>query len=50
MLPDVFDGIDLQRKSARRAEMIERARGRWTVPQVFIDGIHVGDFDELCDL
>lgn len=31
----------------RRAEMIERAKGRRTVPQIFIDGEHVGGSDDL---
>lgn len=34
----------------RRAEMIERAKGRRTVPQIFIDGAHVGGCDDLYDL
>jgi glutaredoxin 3 len=32
---------------AERQEMIERARGRTTVPQIFIGGRHVGGCDEL---
>ena len=31
----------------RRHEMIERASGRTTVPQIFIDGQHVGGCDDL---
>ncbi|GIX13100.1 MAG: glutaredoxin 3 [Paracoccaceae bacterium] len=30
-----------------RAEMVARAGGRRTVPQIFIDGQHVGGCDEL---
>lgn len=30
-------------------EMLERSRRR-TVPQIFIDDVHVGGFDELADL
>ncbi len=30
-----------------RQEMIERANGRTTVPQIFIDGHHVGGCDDL---
>ncbi len=33
----------------RRDEMIERS-GRMTVPQIFIDGRHVGGCDDLFDL
>ena len=30
-----------------RARMRERAGGRHTVPQIFINGDHIGGFDEL---
>ena len=33
-----------------RQEMIQRAGGRTTVPQIFIDGRHIGGCDELMDL
>lgn len=38
-----FEEIDLSREPARRAEMIARAGGARTVPQIFVDGRHVGD-------
>ena len=31
----------------KRHEMVERARGRVTVPQIFIDGRHIGGCDDL---
>lgn len=31
----------------RRHEMIQRANGRTTVPQIFINGSHVGGCDDL---
>ncbi len=31
----------------QREEMIQRASGRTTVPQIFIDGRHVGGCDDL---
>jgi len=31
----------------RRDEMLARSNGRRTVPQIFIDGVHVGGFDDL---
>lgn len=37
--------IDLD--PARMAEMLERSGGRRTVPQIFIDGTHVGGCDDL---
>lgn len=33
-----------------RSEMIERAEGRRTVPQIFIDGHGIGGFDDLAAL
>jgi glutaredoxin 3 len=45
-----FTEIDLWQESGRRAEMVERAGGRSTVPQVFIDGRGVGGSDELAAL
>jgi glutaredoxin 3 len=33
-----------------RDEMIQRAHGRTTVPQIFIDGRHIGGCDELMEL
>ncbi len=34
----------------KRQEMIQRANGRTTVPQIFIDGRHVGGCSELLAL
>jgi glutaredoxin 3 len=34
----------------KREEMIERANGRTTVPQIFIRGTHVGGCDDLMAL
>jgi glutaredoxin 3 len=34
----------------KKAEMVERAGGRMTVPQIFIDGRHIGGCDELMAL
>jgi glutaredoxin 3 len=31
----------------KRAEMIEKADGRTTVPQIFIKGQHIGGSDDL---
>ncbi|MEM9736583.1 MAG: glutaredoxin 3 [Pseudomonadota bacterium] len=36
--------------SAKRAEMMERAHGRHTVPQIFIGETHVGGFDDMAAL
>lgn len=42
-----FENIDLIEEADRREEMIQRAGGRTTVPQIFIDGKHIGGSDEL---
>jgi len=42
-----FTEIDLGRNRERRNEMIERANGGVTVPQIFIGNVHVGGSDEL---
>jgi glutaredoxin 3 len=39
--------IDLTSEPARRPEMVARAGGRSSVPQIFIDGAHVGGNSEL---
>jgi glutaredoxin 3 len=33
-----------------RSDMIQRANGRMTVPQIFIDGEGIGGFDDLARL
>ena len=45
-----FEEIAVDGGGDRRAEMIARAAGRRTVPQIFIAGRHVGGADELADL
>ena len=45
-----FVEIDLWQFSERRAEMVERAGGRRTVPQLFVDGRSIGGSDELAEL
>jgi glutaredoxin 3 len=45
-----FIEIDLWEFPERRAEMIERAGGRRTVPQLFIDGRPIGGSDEFAEL
>ena len=45
-----FEEIDIGMVAGKRQEMMDRARGRSTVPQIFIDGRHVGGSDELAEL
>jgi glutaredoxin 3 len=42
-----FTEINLSNAMDRRDEMIERANGMMTVPQIFIGSTHVGGSDEL---
>lgn len=42
-----IDEIDITMDAGLRAQMIERANGRTTVPQIFIDGLHIGGSDDL---
>jgi glutaredoxin 3 len=42
-----FSEIDIGRDWQRRDEMIQRANGRMTVPQIFIGAVHVGGSEEL---
>lgn len=41
---------DVLADGSLRDEMVERAGGRTTVPQIFIDGRHVGGSDDIHDL
>ena len=45
-----FSEIDVSRDPARRQEMLQRANGRRTVPQIFVGETHVGGCDDLYDL
>jgi glutaredoxin 3 len=45
-----FIDIDLGEHPEKRAEMLQRAHGGYTVPQIFIDGEHIGGSDELVAL
>ena len=41
---------DISLGGPQRSEMIGRAGGRTTVPQIFIDGRHIGGSDDLAAL
>ena len=45
-----FTEIDIEKKPEARAEMIQKAKGRSTVPQIFVGEKHVGGCDDLYDL
>lgn len=42
-----FAEVNISTQPDRRPEMIQRANGGSTVPQIFIDGRHVGGCDDL---
>lgn len=42
-----YSEVDVAREPERRIEMVQRANGRRTVPQIFIGGVHVGGYDDL---
>ncbi|HEX9933535.1 MAG TPA: glutaredoxin 3 [Allosphingosinicella sp.] len=45
-----YEETEISMGGAKREEMIQRANGRTTVPQIFIDGRHVGGSDDLAEL
>ncbi len=45
-----YSEIDVLADPGRKPEMIQRANGRRTVPQIFIGETHVGGCDDLFEL
>ena len=45
-----LDEIGVDFGGEQKQEMIQRTGGRTTVPQIFIDGKHVGGCDDLFEL
>lgn len=45
-----YEEFDITMGGPKRAEMLERAPGRTTVPQIFIGVTHVGGSDDLAAL
>ncbi|MEP2531613.1 glutaredoxin 3 [Shimia sp.] len=45
-----FSEVDVFRNPDRKPEMIQRANGGRTVPQIFIGDLHVGGCDDLFEL
>lgn len=41
------ESINIMREPERREEMMAKAGGRTTVPQIFIGGQHIGGCDDL---
>lgn len=42
--------IDISENEKLREEMVKKARGQSTTPQIFINGKHIGGFSDLSDL
>lgn len=42
--------FDVTMGGPKKAEMVQRSGGRMTMPQVFIDGRHIGGSDDLAAL
>jgi glutaredoxin 3 len=42
-----YEEIDVGMDAGKKAQMIQRANGRTTVPQIFIDDRHIGGSDDL---
>ena len=45
-----FEEIDISTKSGLIDEMIKKANGKRTIPQIFFDDHHVGGYRELREL
>ena len=45
-----YTEIDVMMNPSKKSEMMERANGGCTVPQIFIGSDHVGGCDDLYDL
>ena len=45
-----YEEIDISTKDGLRDEMIKKANGKRTIPQIFFDDYHVGGYVELRSL
>jgi len=45
-----YEEIDIMEQPQRRSEMVERADGRTSTPQIFIDGVGIGGSDDMAAL
>ncbi len=45
-----YSEINVAMNGSKRQEMMKRANGRHTVPQIFVGTHHVGGFDDLAAL
>ena len=45
-----YEEYDVTMGGPKKAEMVERSGGRMTMPQIFINGRHIGGSDDLAAL
>ena len=45
-----YEEIDISTKESLRDEMIKKANGRKTIPQIFFNEDHIGGYQELREL
>ena len=45
-----YEEINIENDNSLKEEMVKKSNGRKTVPQIFINGIHIGGCDDLYDL
>ena len=45
-----YQEVDISTKDGLRDEMIKKANGKRTIPQIFFDNLHIGGYEELRDL
>ena len=45
-----FDELNIHNDDSLRNEMLEKSNGMRTVPQIFINNLHVGGYTELATL
>ncbi len=45
-----YEEIDVSTKEGLRDEMIKKANGKRTIPQIFFDNDHIGGYQELRNL
>lgn len=45
-----YQEIDVMLSPGKRQEMVQRSSGRTSVPQIFVDGRHIGNCDEIYEL
>lgn len=44
-----YQGYDIWAEPSRKTEMVERANGKSSVPQIFIHGVHLGGCQDLLE-